>query len=227
MQIACSCKRYMARYPTRPGSQLVLCSTDPIAFRDNLRAHVATMAPLGFNAYALGLLAARDIALFVGSPQALAAHFVMLRSFFYPWGDELADDVRLTNITSLCLPAVAQNAIRAAHEISTSTGIAQISRLHKAMLAGPHATLTFTRESLERHTRTLTVAGLCASTMDAKRECMLRLKLLFSRKLEWYLWRKAAVLEAGGSLADVRAACCRTARLCKVLQCLLLWQRAR
>ena len=56
--------------------------------------------------------------------------------------------------------------------------------------------------------RTLVAAGLFHSDAEAQSECMLRPKLLMSRQLRWYVERKAAVLEAGGSMDDVLAACC-------------------
>ena len=43
--------------------------------------------------------------------------------------------------------------------------------------------------------------------------------------LRWYVVRKAAVLEAGGSMDDVLAACCDTGSLQAAYPCLLLWVR--
>ena len=51
--------------------------------------------------------------------------------------------------------------------------------------------------------------------------------LLQTRTLEWLLQRRAAVLEAGGALDDVRAVCACAASLQAVLRGLLLWQLAR
>ena len=84
--------------------------------------------------------------------------------------------------------------------------------------------LEWTREGLTQHMRTLVAAGLFASDEEARRECMLRPKLLMSHKLRWYVERKAAVLEAGGSMDDVLAACCLTQSLEAALPCLLLWR---
>ena len=75
--------------------------------------------------------------------------------------------------------------------------------------------------------RTLVAAGLFDSDAEARRECMLRPQLLMSRQLRWYILRKAAVLEAGGSMGDVLAACCLTQSLEAALPCLLLWQLSR
>ena len=74
--------------------------------------------------------------------------------------------------------------------------------------------------------RTLVAAGLCASDADARRQCMSRFTLTISRTLEWYLERKAAVLEAGGTLGDVRAACSQGGSMQRSLECVLLWQRS-
>ena len=82
----------------------------PVAFRSLLRQHVAAMAPLGFNARALGVLAAREPYAVLGSTDALAAQFAMLREVFQPCSDELAQDLSRTDITRECLPAVARDA---------------------------------------------------------------------------------------------------------------------
>jgi hypothetical protein len=55
---------------------------------------------------------------------------------------------------------------------------------------------------------------------------MARLQLLRVRNLRWFLERKAAVLEAGGTIEDVRTACCQTGSLRAALPCLLLYQRS-
>ena len=91
--------------------RLALCTREPEAFRANLHAHVTTMLPLGFNAHALGVLASRDLRLFLSTPQALAARFNMLREVFGPAADELAADIRRTGITPACLPAVAHDIV--------------------------------------------------------------------------------------------------------------------
>ena len=150
MQVARAFTRHVALANRTPGKQLILCSTDPVAFRANLRAHVDVMAPLGFNAYALGVLATRALALLYGTPEDLAAHYTALRTLFSPWGDQLADSLGRTNITSSCLPAVAADCMNSyvlgiksvGHVLTSPEGTATsdpapISRLHKAMLAGP------------------------------------------------------------------------------------------
>ena len=214
---------------TDVGHQLALCSADPADFRANVREHVAAMEPLGFNSHALGVLAVRRLFLFLGTPQALAAQYAMLRSFFHPCSDELAVSVARAIITPACLPAVAPDseAARAVPQRGPASGMAPISQLHKAVLAGPDSLLLCTRDGLQTHTRTLIAAGLCATEADAARACMRRTSLLLPRKLEWYLERKAAVLEAGGTLDDVCTACCCPNGLQAAIPCLLLWQRAR
>ena len=205
-----------------------LITCDPPDFRANLCAHVATMSPLGFNAHALALLAARYPYTVLGSPDALAAHYTMLRNVFHPCGDGIAQDLSKTVISWECLPAVAKDA-----DPPTSTALAAASKrglcslVHKAMLAGPIDMLRWTREGLEAHMRTLVPAGLFAAEADALRGCMLRHGFLRSYRLEWYLERRAAVLEAGGTADDVLAACCQNANLRTALPCLLLWQRSK
>ena len=191
----------------------MLCSADPAAFRANLQEHVHTMALLGFNVYALGILATRDIYLFIGTPDALSAHVAMLRNFFRPWGDELAIDISQTKITSLCLPAVALDTMHVSQHSAATTHHKPISQLHKAVLAGPLSLLKCTPARLEEQMRTLVAAGLCATEEDARRQSMQRFQLLLAHTPEWYLERKAAVLGAGGDDDDVHAACCRTQSL--------------
>ena len=96
-----------------------------------------------------------------------------------------------------------------------------LSSVHRAMLAGPDDVLEWTREGLKQHMRTLVAAGLFHSDAEARRECMLQPRLLKSRTLRWYLERKAAVLEAGGSMDDVLAACCHSGSLQAAYPCLL------
>ena len=217
----------MRQHQSNPGLQLTLCSTDPTAFRANVRAHVNTMAHHGFNAHALGVLASRDISLFLNPPQDLADRYVMLRELFAPWGDALADDLRHTKITSECLPAAALSALVTTGDCSATSDRLAISRLHKLVLSGPVSVLQLTRTRLQEQMATLVAAGLCATGADARRLCMSHNALLAPYRLSWYLERKAAVLEAGGTLHDVRAACCCSASLQTSLPYVLLWQRVK
>ena len=184
------------------------------------------MAPHGFNAYALGVLATRSLSLVLNPPQAL--RFVLLRKIFWPWGDEHATDLRLMRIPSGCLPADALDAVQDAADdrFATSDHLA-ISNLHKVMLCGPPEVFWYTQGGMKRHLRTLVAAGLCASSADARRWCMLQSALLNAHVLSWYLERKAAVLEAGGTLDDARTACCRNGGMQKALPCMLLWQQSK
>ena len=204
-----------------------MITSEPVAFRTQLRAHVATMAPLGFNEHALGVLAARRPYTILGSPEALAAQYTMLRDVFQPWSDELAQDLRRTDITQECLPAVARDASPPAPTaLLVASKRGPCSLVHKAMLAGPVPMLMWTQEGLEEHVRTLVAAGLFATEAAALRACLLRNKLLASYKLEWYLERRVAVLEAGGTADDVLTACTQTDSL-RVLLERLLYIRAR
>ena len=204
-----------------------MITTKPGAFRFQLRAHVATMAPFGFNAHALGVLAARHPYLVLGSPDAMAAQYAMLREVFQPWSDELAQDLSRTAITRECLPAVARDAPPPTPStLAAASKRGLCSLVHKAMLAGHTDLLRWTRDGLEAHSRRLVAAGLFESKEDARRECLLRSKLLASRKLEWYLERRVAVLEAGGTADDVLAACTQSCSL-RVLLERLLYIRAK
>ena len=220
-------KALMGSSADSPGSQLTLCSTDPANFRTNLQAHVNTMASLGFNADALGLLAKRQIRLLLGTPDELAAQFDMLRSFFDPWGDELANDTSCSKITPRCMPAVVQDSMHVLEHPATTSKLGPISLLHKAMLSGLSSLWQYTPERLKEQMRTLVAAGLCTTMEDARYESMHRTQLLHSHTLAWYLGRKAAVLEVGGNMDDVRTACCRTHSLRVTLARLLLYKRAR
>ena len=146
-----------------------MCVRDPVALRANLREHVATMKPLGFNAHALGRLASRSLPLLLAAPQALAAHYSMLRDVFGPCADELAKCLGATNIMSHCLPAVAHDAVHAAAGADTKLAI---SYLHKAMLSGHVSILRYSRVALEAHLQTLVDVGLFASGTDARAGCM-------------------------------------------------------
>ena len=216
-------RSFTSRRTGKLASALAICTREPETFRANLRAHVDTMGPLGFNAHALGVLASRNLHLFLSTPQALAARFGMLREVFGPAADELAADIRRTGITPACLPAVAHDAAgsccsRGLGNLVPAQGGARWARRHHA----------WTQESVEEHLRKLVAAGLFASEAEARHECMRRWnKLLKSRTLEWLLQRRAAVLEAGGTEHDVRAVCGQNASLPVVLRGLLLWQRAK
>ena len=194
-----------------------LFCAQPQNFAAHLHKHVRLMKPRGLNARALGLVAARYAPSILCSADALAAHFDMLRDFFLPWSDELATDWGKTDITRACLPAVVHEAMHASAAGTLQPQHKVISSLHKAVLAGPSDILRVTHDGLREHMRTLVDAGLFDSEDDARQACMLRLALLYPYSLRWYLERKAAVLEAGGTLPDVvcvtfaaRAAVCGT-----------------
>ena len=204
-----------------------MITSEPVAFRIQLHAHVATMAPLGFNEHALGVLAARKPYTILGSPEALAAQYTMLREVFQPWSDELAQNLGRTDITQECLPAVARDASPPAPTaLLVVAKRGPCSLVHKAMLAGPVSMLQWTQEGLEEHVRKLVAAGLFATEAAALLACLLRNRFLESHKLEWYLERRVAVLEAGGTADDVLAACTQTTSL-RVLLERLLYTRAR
>ena len=208
-----------------PSFSLAPFTRDPASFRANLREHIATMKPLGFNAHALGKIASRVLRLLLGSPQSLAVHYAMLRDVFGPCADGLATSLRATNIKPECLPAVAPGKLR------TVAGAAlgkPISCLHKAMLSGPDVILRCTREALEAHLQALVDVRLFASGAEARAGCMQRhLQLLTSHTLQWLVQRKAVALVARGSEDDMRRVCSRTSSMPAVLRSLLLWQRAR
>ena len=185
------------------------------------------MAPLGFNAHALGLLAKRSCHAIVGQPQALAAHVTMLRSHFHPWGDALADDISKTKITALCLPAVAPDTMRVIKAGSELPVGSQVSQLHRAVLVGPSDLLRYTAPGLRKHMRTLVAAGLFVDEAEARRGSLQLNKLLVAHKLEWYMERRVAVLEVGGTSDVVHAACAATHSLRTLLARLLLYKLAR
>ena len=207
--------------------RLIRTLADHASFSARVRGHVDAMVPLGFNAHALGRVAERHLPTILGTSEALVEHVKMLRRFFAPWGDELVDDLRRTTIPAVCLPAVVQKgaldvSVPAAPQADTC-----ISRLHKAALAGPAHFWAWTEDGLAEHMRTLVAAGLFTTEAHARRGCMLRPMLLALYKLEWYVRRKAAVLEAGGSMADVHLACCASGSVQAALPCLLLFKRSR
>ena len=220
-----SWSRLCTRTATRNASGLLIRTlADHASFRKHLCGHVAAMAPLGFSAHALGRVAERHLPAILGTPDALVEHFNMLRRFFAPWGDELVDDLNRTTISQDCLPAVVQDGLLVA---SVSDAVNCISRLHKAALAGPFVFWAWSEEGLAQHMRTLVEAGLFTTEADARQGCMSRNALLAACKVEWYVWRKAAVLEAGGTMEHVHVACCRNGHIQAALPGLLLFKRSR
>ena len=185
----------------------MLCIADPAGFRSRLRAHVATMTPLGFNAHALGLLAVQDVSLLTGTTVSLASQYVMLRAIFQPWSDELVTDLHGgSGITQACLPAVPHDLLAALPLAAPET--APVTRLHAAMLSGSSSrALQFTHRGLQQYMSTLVRAGVFDDDSDARRACMHHREHLISRSLKWLVERKAAVLEAGGTIEDARLAC--------------------
>ena len=207
--------------------QRELFCAQPERFRRHVRAHVAAMAPHGFNAAAVGALTARDARLLLRDADWPAVQFEMLRAFFAPYGDAPATIVRMTKGLRASLPAVVPGATPAVGTTPEPTLHADISCVHKAILACPSYMTSWTREGLRQHMRTLVAAGLFADDENARRECMQRPHLLQGNMLRWYIERKAAVLEAGGSMDDALAACCNTGSTQSAYPCLLLWQRSR
>lgn len=221
VQIITAMKHLHVHAGLSPGHQLALCNRDPAAFRASLDAHVAAMAPHGFNAHALGVLAVRNLRAILGSPEALAAQFVMLRGFFHPTSDELAAVLVESAITQACLPAAPPDLL-ARLPPRLPTDPSPLTRLHKAVLTGAVNVLVWSRDGLERHMQKLAAAGLCADAAVARRDCMRSPGLLRPHTLEWFLVRKAAVLEARGTPADARAVCVQSATLWRILPVLLL-----
>ena len=184
------------------------------------------MAPHGFTAAALGVLAARDVRVLLRELDWLAVQFEMLRAFFAPHGDALTALPKGSKITRACLPAVVAGAEHGADPGSGAARHAALSCVHRVMLSGPDQVLKWTRHGLAQHMRTLVAAGLFDDATEARRACMLRPKLLMSFKLQWYLKRKAAVLVAGGSMSTVLDVCCLGGAFNAALPCLLLWQHS-
>ena len=207
--------------------QRELFCTQPDRFLARLEMLVTTMAPRGFTAAALGVLAARDARVLLRDPDWLAVQFEMLRAFFAPYSDAPATVSRMTRGLQASLPAIMPHAEQAPDTRSAPRQQIDLSNVHRTMLAGPNEVLGWTREGLTQHMRTLVAAELFHSDDEARRECMLRPRLLTSRTLRWLLECKAAVLEAGGSMDDVLAACCHGGSLQAAYPCLLLWQLSR
>ena len=227
LQVLRAFDRLLCNATTNDSMQHELFCTQPDRFLESLNMLVTTMAPRGFTAAALGVLAARDARVLFRDPDWLAVQFEMLRAFFAPYSDAPATVTRMTRGLQASLPAVLPCAKQTLNRSFAAGQQMDLSRVHRAMLAGPRDVLGWTREGLKQHMRTLVAAGLFYSDAEARRECMLRPKLLLSRQLRWYVERKAAVLEAGGSMDDVLAACCITGSLRAAFPCLLLWQLSR
>ena len=227
VQVLRACRRLLCSTSGNGSMQRDLFCASPRHFLERMKTHVTTMAPRGFTAAALGVLAARDARVLFRDPDWLAVHFEMLRAFFAPYSDAPAAVRMMTRGLQASLPAVMPCAKQALDKRSAPRQQIDLSCVHRAMLAAPDDVLRWTREGLKQHMRTLVAAGLFHSDAEARRECMLRPKLLESHLLRWYVERKAAVLEAGGSMDDVLAACCLTCSLQAAYPCLLLWKRLR
>ena len=131
-------------------------------------------------------------------------------------------------MTALCLPAVAHDALVATEAGSVSSVDSQvITQVHKLVLGGSSDILRYTAPSLERHMRTLVAAGLFVDEAEARRGSLQLNGLLAAHTLEWYIERRVAVLEAGGTSDVVRAACAATHGLRSLLARLLLYKFAR
>ena len=224
MQVLRAFKRLLCKADANDSMQRELFCAQPDRFLGRLSMHVTTMAPRGFTAAALGVLAARDARVLFRDPDWLAVQFELLRAFFAPYSDAPATVNKMTRGLQASLPAVMPHAKQTLDQRFAASQPVDLSSVHRAMLAGPSDVLGWTREGLKHHMRTLVAAGLFHSDAEARRECMLRPKLLASSQLRWYVERKAAVLEAGGSMDDVLAACCLGGSLQNAYPCLLLWQ---
>ena len=209
LQIGAMLRQCFPRSRSRQGivQHASLFHQNPTSFCANLHAHVATMAPLGFNAAALGVVAHRSPATILGSPDALAAQFIMLRKFFSPWSDEVLHRVEgTTMIPSKCLPCVIGEEARVGGQLISSRSAPLISRLHKAVLVGPVSVLEYTGERLQKQMHTLLAAGVSTTEEGVRQQCMSYPQYLPYHKLEWYLRRKAAIEEVGGTFDQVLSA---------------------
>ena len=227
VQVLRAFNKLLGNADTNDGMRRELFCTQPDRFLARLEMLVTTMAPRGFTAAALGVLAARDARVLFRDPDWLAVQFEMLRAFFAPYSDAPATVTRMTRGLQASLPAVMPCAEQAPDTRSARRQQIDLSSVHRTMLAGPNDVLGWTREGLKQHMRTLVAAGLFHSDAQARRGCMLRPKLLATSQLRWYVERKAAVLEAGGSMDDVLAVCCNTGALQSAYPGLMMWQLAR
>ena len=142
--------------------QRELFCAQPDSFLDRLNMLVTTMAPRGFTAAALGVLAARDARVLFRDPDWLAVQFEMLRAFFAPYSDAPATVTKMTRGLQASLPAVMPCAKQTLDKRSAASQQMDLSSVHRAMLAGPNNVLGWTREGLKQHMRTLVAAGLFA-----------------------------------------------------------------
>ena len=227
VQVLRAFNRLLCHAIANDSMQRELFCTQPDRFLDRLNMLVNTMALRGFTAAALGVLAARDARVLLRDPDWLAVQFEMLRAFFAPDSDAPATVTKMTRGLRASLPAVMPCAKQTLDKRFAAGQQMDLSSVHRAMLAGPDVVLEWTREGLKQHMRTLVAAGLFHSDAEARRECMQRPQLLSSHKLRWYVVRKAAMLEAGGSTDDALAACCYGGSLQAAYPCLLLWQLSR
>ena len=213
MQVLRAFNRPLRKPDANDSMQRKLFCAQPDRFLDHINMLVTTMAPRGFTAAALGVLAARDVCVLFRDPDWLAVQFEMLRAFFAPYSDAPATVRMMTRGLQASLPAVMPRAEQTFDRRCAAGQPVDLSSVHRAMLAGPSLVLEWTREGLKQHMCTLVAAGLFHSDAEARRECMSRPRLLESHLLRWYVERKAAVLEAGGSMDDVLAACCLSGSL--------------
>ena len=89
--------RLLCNADANDSMQRELFCAQPDRFLDRLNMLVTTMAPRGFTAAALGVLAARDARVLFRDPDWLAVQFEMLRAFFAPYSDAPATVTRMTS----------------------------------------------------------------------------------------------------------------------------------
>ena len=207
--------------------QRELFCAQPQRFRRHVRAHVAAMAPHGFTATAVGVLTARDARLLLRDPDWLSVQFEMLRAFFVPYGDAPATVARMTKGLQASLPAVVPDANQPQIKSSGPRHHADLSCVHRAMLAGPTDVLLWTREGLKQHMRTLGGGG----PVRQRRRGAARVHVAAEAAGEPQvaLVRRAQGGGAGGGRQLGRRArsMLLTCSLQAACPCLLLWKRLR
>jgi hypothetical protein len=162
-----------------------LCTEEPAAFRERLRGHVAAVREWGLDAVDIGVLAARDIYLVAGEPDALASRISMLASFFK-------------------VPPIP--AVQPADALLSTNKHSGRAQLRHLVLHGLYGALYMGFADVHELMANYTRLGLFA-TKDAAREgCLNNIGLL--RTISWrVLVRKnAAVRAVGGTAEDTMTA---------------------
>jgi hypothetical protein len=158
-----------------------LCTEEPAAFRKRLRGHIAAVREWGLDAADIGVLAARDVLLVAGEPDALASCVSVLSSFFK-------------------VPPI--SAMQSAHPQLAGHEHASRAQLRRLVLHGPHGALCLGTADLDELMANYTRLVLFGTKAAAREGCLNNIDLLKGTSWRVLVRRNAAVRAVGGTAED-------------------------